>query len=352
MTTADSVAQTIDREINDAAKDMQYYLAEYTLEYYADKLESGELVIPAYQRNYVWDNSRASRFIESVLLNIPVPYVFLSQNDEGILEIVDGSQRLRTIAKYFSDELVLGEIELVPSLSDTKFSQLSVPRQRKIRNTTLRAVILTGSTDEALAQLFDRINTGSMKASPADIRRGSAVGKFQNLVQELATENETFLQLAPLTDREKAARKNEELVARFFAFQGDLESYRDRVADFIAEFTEHQNSHATQAQLEEMRQQFSETMEFVNEVFPYGFRRNEQGQSTPNTRFDAIAIGSRRALDQGLDAAPSKDTVREFLDSEVFRLAIRADGANAKSKLQRRIAVVSDFLLTGTLEGM
>ena len=93
--------EEVEQQIIEGESRLSYYVSEYTLEYYSDKLENGEIVIPDYQRKDIWDASTKTRFIESLLLGIPVPFLFLSLDREtGLLEIVDGSQRLRTIREF------------------------------------------------------------------------------------------------------------------------------------------------------------------------------------------------------------------------------------------------------------
>ena len=339
--------EEVEQQIIEGESRLSYYVSEYTLEYYSDKLENGEIVIPDYQRKDIWDDSTKTRFIESLLLGIPVPFLFLSLDREtGLLEIVDGSQRLRTIRDFLHDRLVLGPMKVITAGEGLRFSSLSMPRQRKLKNYSLRSIILEDGDSETLADLFDRINTSAEVAKPPEVRKGALSGPFQSLVQELA-QTEPLVSMSPMSPRLANQGRREELVARFFAFQYDLSDYRDRVQDFIYTYTERMNLALTEnPDIEkEMRETFANTMGYIDQAFPYGFRRKPDGNFTPNSRFEAIAIGSALALNSGREIIRDAQDIADFLESRQFKEVVRADGANAKSRLLGRINTVKDFLL-------
>ena len=116
--------------INSARKNVNYDTKEFTLELLHSKFnrltEDGktkEIVIPFYQRNFVWKNDRKkqSRFIESILLDLPIPPMFFAETESGILEVVDGSQRIRTINEFLSNGFALTKLEKIPELEGLKF---------------------------------------------------------------------------------------------------------------------------------------------------------------------------------------------------------------------------------------
>lgn len=164
-------------------------------------MKGGEFVVPAYQREFTWEPHRKSRFIESVLMGLPIPFLFFWEMPDGKLEVVDGSQRLRTIEEWIHGDLQLGDLEELPSLSNSKFSDLLVSRQRKIKNRSIRGIVLNEKADEqARFDMFERINTGSKAANKAEVRRGALGGPFLNLVIELA-KLPRFAKLAPVPQK-------------------------------------------------------------------------------------------------------------------------------------------------------
>ena len=128
-----------EEEIDRAARQVRFSISEYTVEVLANKVRDDEIYVPDYQRKFTWRDDRKSRFIESILIGLPIPFVFFWQADDGRLEIVDGSQRLRTIREFIDDEFVLVGLELIPGLNGFCFSGLEKSRKRNFSTVQLEA---------------------------------------------------------------------------------------------------------------------------------------------------------------------------------------------------------------------
>ncbi|MDF1693049.1 MAG: DUF262 domain-containing protein [Zhongshania sp.] len=337
-----------EEQILNYSKKIDFYTSEYTLEILAQKVSKEEYTVPEYQREFTWDATRKSKFIESLLIGLPVPFVFFWQNDEtGKLEIVDGSQRLRTVAEYLENNLALSGLERLDLLNNTRFFDLPLSRQRKVLNKSIRGIILSDDTDiEARIDLFERINTGSKVANPAEVRRGALRGPFMSFLNTLS-ENPLFNKLAPVSTKQKNEREREELISRFFAYSDGLDDYRDDVSAFIFRYIKRMNSEfATNPNLKDQySDRFNETLEFVSKSFEHGFRKTPKAKTTPRARFEAIFIGSYLALKQDPNLVVSKEDVTKILVSDGFIGEIRSDGANAIRRLQGRINYVRNALL-------
>ncbi|HEY9638552.1 MAG TPA: DUF262 domain-containing protein [Coleofasciculaceae cyanobacterium] len=337
-----------EEQIVEQSKRIEFYITEYTIEILALKMKNGDFEVPSYQREFTWEDERKSRFIESVLMGLPIPFLFFWESPTtGKLEIVDGSQRLRTIEEFVLGEFALGDLEELSLLAGFRFKDLPESRQRKLKNRSIRGIVLNEHTDEqSRFDLFERINTGSKIANKAEVRRGALGGLFLDLVISLSKEK-TFVALAPVTDKQKKEREREELVTRFFAYGDGLENYKDRVSPFLYDYTKRMNVHFEQNPegIENYRQRFSETMNFVSRNFPWGFRRTPKGKVTPRSRFEAIAIGSYYALQHRPEIANQSFQVEDWLNSEEFAEVTGADGANAIGRLRARINFVRDQLL-------
>ena len=163
-----------------------------------------------------------------------------------------------------------------------------------------------------------------------------------DLVIELAND-EDFINLAPVPKKGVDEREREELITRFFAYGDGLEEYKDRPSEFLFNYSKMMNerfSNDTKI-AENYRELFRKTMAFVASVFPYGFKRNSKGSATPRARFEAIAIGSKLALDKfPFLEAKNVPSVDIWLTSKDFNNVIGSDGANAKSRLRERMNFV------------
>ena len=340
--------EAAEEQIVEQSKRIDFYLTEYSIELLASKMHNGEFEVPPYQREFTWEPARKSRFIESILMGLPIPFLFFWEcPNSGKLEIVDGSQRLRTIEEFLHGDLALGELNKLSRVSGFKFVNLPESRQRKIKNRSIRGIVLSEHADEeARLDMFDRINTGSKVANKAEIRRGILQGKFLDLVISLAKEP-VFVNLAPMSSKLVKERVREELVTRFFAFGDSLEGYRDDVAQFVFNYSKKMNEDFVEdpKAVESYRKRFMDTMAFVKATFPLGFRKAEKGKHTPMSRFEAIAIGSYLALKKRPELADTLPTIEDWIESEEFKAVTASGAANVTSKLKKRMNFVRDHLL-------
>ncbi len=350
------VKPEITKELQDAAeaqiveqsRRIDFYLTEYSVELLAAKMHAGDFEVPGYQREFTWEDERKSRFIESIIMGLPIPFLFFWEKPEsGKLEIVDGSQRLRTIEQFILGGFRLGELDGLPLVSNFTFSDLPESRQRKIRNRSIRGIVLNEHADEqARFDMFERINTGSKIANKAEVRRGVLAGQFMSMVIDLASDA-TFVGMTPMSSKDVKEREREELVTRFFAYGDGLDGYRDRPAEFLFDYTKKMNMHfAAEPNLEAAyRGRFRSTMDQVARIFPYGFRRQADGKATPRTRFEAIALGTHFAMEERPVLAQQAIDPTQWLESNAFSDVIGSDGANAVARLRSRINFVKNKLM-------
>lgn len=344
----DAEIAAAENQIVELSKRIEFYITEYSVELLANKMNKREFVVPPYQRAYTWEPERKSRFVESLLLGLPIPFLFFWEMPDGKLEIVDGSQRLRSLEEFVLGELRLGELDSLTALSGFTFSELPLSRQRKIQNRSIRGIVLNEHADaQARFDLFERINTGSKIANKAEVRRGALTGPFMDLIIELA-KTPLFTHLAPVSNKEVNEREREELVARFFAYSDGLDGYKDRPSEFIFNYVKAMNARLAERPdlSDQYRTKFVQTISFVERVFPYGFRKGQKGKATPRARFEAIAIGSRLAIEEnpGLMQAAAPD-VNDWLTGDEFTRVTGSDGANAIARLRERTGFVRDRLL-------
>lgn len=347
--TPDQVAAA-EAQIIEQSKRIDFFLTEYSVELLAQKVRDGEYVVPDYQREFTWENRRKSRFIESLVMGLPIPFIFFWEMPNGKLEIVDGSQRLRTIEEFIYGDLQLGDLDPLTHLSGFRFEDLPESRQRKIKNRSVRGIVLNEHADEAARlDMFERINTGSKIANNAEIRRGALAGPFMDVVRALANSAE-LAELAPMSEKSRSERGYEELVTRLFAYGDGLEGYRDRPSEYLFNYSKMMNDRFSHdASLADIyRERFGNVMRFVSSNFPHGFRKTETSKATPRTRFESIAIGTDHALAENVrlaDLTPEQVDVGSWINSEEFQRITSSDGANAISRLRTRIEFVKEKLV-------
>ena len=338
--------EQIEDQIREKQRSVDYDVKEFTIEILVQKYKLGidsdenEIYIPSYQREFVWDDVRQSKFIESIILGLPIPYIFTAENPDGRLEIVDGSQRIRCLSNYLTNQLRLGPLEILDKISGLKFEDLTPARQRKINNATLRMIVLSEKSDEdSRFMLFERINTGSDLLNDMEKRRGIYQGKFTNFLSECAA-NETFLSVTKFTPLSKKRREPEELVLRFFAFSDRYDMFSGNVNTFLTNFLHDRNKRFNRVQL---LHEFEVTMKFIEKHFPHGFVKNPKHNSTPRVRFEALAVGTNLALKKRPSLKPKK--VQSWMNSDEFENEITGSSTNTSAKVKSRIEFVRDKLL-------
>lgn len=344
MLSEDQIIE-IESQIREKQKIVDYDVKEYPVEIlvkkYTEMAETNEneIFIPAYQRSFVWEEDRQSKFIESILLGLPIPYIFTAENEDGRLEIVDGSQRIRTLDNFLSDNLTLGNLEILDKCNGLKFSDFPTSRQRKINNTSLRMIVLSEHSDEdARFMLFERINSGSVVLEAMEKRKGSFTGPFTDFVYQCANDPQ-FLRLTRFTEKTVKRGEPQELVLRFFAYSESLDAYNGYVNEFLDAYTKKKNEAFDEEALE---LQFRNMLNYVEANFNHGFLKGAHHTSTPRVRFEAISVGVNLALK--INPTPNT-TVANWLDTADFTAEVTGSSTNTPVRLKSRIEFVKNKVL-------
>lgn len=347
---------TAEHQIREHQKDVDFRTKEFTVELvvqkYSDGLEddSNELFIPDYQREFTWSQKRQAKLIESLLMGLPIPYIFVSDiasdDDEydGRIEIVDGSQRIRTLYAFLDDALELIGLELITELNGFRFNDLSLSRQRRFRRIPIRIIELSQQcTEETRRDLFERINTGSDDLKEDEKRKGSKLGNTALYLEvvTVCSESLKFKELAPMSTTVEKRGERKEFTLRFFAYLENYLNFGHVVRDFLNEYIESQKE-ITSEQVSLMNEEFNRMLEFMKTWFPHGFTKSYSAKTTPRVRFEAISVGVALALRENPDL---KITNLDWLFSDAFKKHTTSDGSNSKPKVIARIEYVRDKLL-------
>lgn len=327
-------------EIRTKQHEVRYDLRDFTIDYIVQEFQNGLFYVPPYQREFIWNEPHKRRFIESVILGLPIPMMFVADMEDGRLEIVDGAQRIQSLEQFVNNDLVLDGLLRLPSLNGFRHGDLPKAQQRKFGTKAMRLVVLDDSTTPELRQeIFDRVNTSGVKAKASEIRRGTFTGPFMDFIRDRA-QDERFARLCPISDRMRQRREDEELVLRFFAYSDRYKKFQHDVDKFLDKFAK---DHREGFEQDRMHSEFDATMAFVEKHFPHGFAKGDSSRATPRVRFEALAVGTNLALREQPDLKPPP--VRSWLDSEEFRTHTTTHASNSGPRLRGRIDFVRDRLL-------
>lgn len=334
--------QAAEEQIKALRKEIDYDTRDYAIDFLVHQYQENEFYIPdEYQRKYVWEDTNKNRFIESILLGLPIPFMFFSDTDDGRCEIIDGAQRTRTLEEFIGNDLVLSNLKKLTSLNGFTYGELPEYYKRKFNKTTMRIVVLSDETTiEIRQEIFNRINTTGVRATPSEIRRGSYAGPFMDFLKE-CTKNPLFVKVCPVSETSKKRYDDLELVLRFFAFLNNYQNFNHRVDEFLDKYVEDTQSSFDQ---ELFKTEFENMLVFVDRYFENGFRKTKTSKSTPRVRFEAIAVGVGLALREKPDLVPQS---MEWLNGEDFKKHTTTHASNSQARVSGRVEYVRDMLLAG-----
>lgn len=319
-----------------------------------------ELIIqPEYQRLFRWSPQQKSHLIESVLLQLPIPQIFTIENDDGVLELIDGLQRTSTVLQFIDHEsineppLFLEGCSLIPALNGMSFQDLPLGLRLSIKRSPIRTVVIKKQSKGFLRyEMFKRLNTGGSNLEPQEIRNCSArmVGeqgvKFYSLLVQLSTDPSfaACVEYLPQPDKDKKAA--EELVLRFFAAKNARQAFHGNIRDWLDNYMEsillEKEIFSYQEESEIFRDIFGLATEKLGDTAFLRYRGDTPVGSLPPAYFEAIAIGIFNTREIIRDKPPSslRAAITALVQSEAFR-AVTGPGANSREKLDKRIELAT-----------
>jgi hypothetical protein len=333
--------------VEEARSDVRYVVTDFPVESIVAKFkdeaeQEGDIYIPPYQRSLAWTDEQGSYLVESLLLKVPVPPIFL-YDVRGRLEIVDGSQRIRSLVRFFNNQFRLSGLEKIDVLNGFYYRDLPLEVQRRLSNTPLRSFVIEETTDASMrVELFRRLNTSGKRLQDAEIRKGAFRGPFLDLVIE-CSETALFKELTKdLGGKVDPKSERQELLTRFFIYSECYEEFRHDVRKFLDAKMVAFNKSFDEAKIEQLRAEFFRSMNFIQAHYPKAFYRNERSKRVPRVRFEAVAVGTNLAL----RINPNLQVHRlDWLETDEFKEIVRTDASNSGPKLRSRVEYVCVSLL-------
>ncbi|HEJ9546170.1 TPA: DUF262 domain-containing protein [Proteus mirabilis] len=216
------------------------YPLDLSLGMISEKIDTGDIIIPIFQRNYVWNITQASRLIESLLLGLPIPQIFVYLNDEGVMEVIDGQQRILSVKFYMDGEFdnkkpfVLTQMTILDDLNGLSFNELPVSLQRKIRDSSLRFLCVEADSmykDDVIIDIFSRLNIGGTSLTTQEVRNAIYHSPFIDMLRGLS-KNEDWLKITSGKINSKRAM-DIEVILKVYAFTKHISNYHPPFNYFI-----------------------------------------------------------------------------------------------------------------------
>ncbi|MBA2858657.1 uncharacterized protein with ParB-like and HNH nuclease domain [Methanococcus maripaludis] len=296
-----------------------------------EKIKESEILLrPHYQREYVFDSVTASRLIESILLDIPIPVIYLNEEEDYSLAVIDGLQRLTTIFNFISDDLKLEGLEALEELNGKYYSEMGQKIINKFKNSTLRFIVIKKESNENLVyEIFSRLNRGSVKLKHQELRNCLYCGSYNDMLKELAQEP----LVRKLFRRENKRYVFEEWILKYFAHK-NIENYTQRYPTARLNYHMMQNRNLDAEKIYQLQKEFMTNLETIHEVLgdrafcEYDHEVKSLSNPIRVGIYDSIAIGfsmfSRGELLAHKDEIKSKILEIKANDGE-YRWCIKND---------------------------
>lgn len=372
MKNSGDYIQSISEEENDSYSDDSLFSisswgADLSFRELIQRYEDDELVKPELQRHYVWDKSEASRFVDSILLGLPIPSIFLAQTKDERLLIIDGYQRIMTVRDYVKG--VFSRDGKVFKLSRTEkinarwrgkaFTELSDADQRRIRNTTIHSIIFVqqepSDGDTSLFQVFERINTSGRTLLPQEIRNCVAQGKFNDLLFEL-NKYDGWRKLLGIKESDPRMR-DMEYILRFFALSSDYFNEDDKERLSLKKFLDlymKTNKDLDSKKSDLLKNKFINAIDLIFESFGkkafHNISPSDPKKYVPKfspTIFDSIMIAANNSILSGSVSIPEdpEEARRQLLQNETYKYAITQETMR-RSRIIERIQLAESYLFS------
>ena len=308
------VEETDSSEIDEPSRfEVSSYGWDSDVEGLVKRMNRGDIKLPGFQRGFVWSLTEQSRFIESLIIGLPVPNIFLARdNDSKTLNIIDGQQRLKTLQRYLAGEFPLSNSKKIHEdlrgryfnrdvAKSPKSKVLDDTDERTLSDSILHSIVIrpdpSSDSDEygyeyndAVIQIFRRLNTSGKVLQPQEVRSCIFYGRFDELLHDL-NENQSW---RSLFGAEHSRYKDVEVILRFFALYQDIESYKAPMPSFLDKFME-QKRNDENSSLLKLRSLFEKVMDLL--LRAGGESLFKAGGTFLISKFDAIAVGVACALE-------------------------------------------------------
>jgi len=325
--------------------------------------KNGELIIrPEYQRLFRWTTTQKTALIESILLGIPVPPIFVAEDENGIWELVDGLQRITTIISFFgelnenlsSNSIITGEIEedntdmlnnwslesgsLLEDLEGLNANTLPRRYQINIKRAVCRVEILRGESNTSMKyELFKRLNSGGSKLTPQEIRNAIFRGvnsRVNRLIEDLSR-NENFSFLVELSESKKQELYDQELVLRFIAYLNNIDRINSNTESYLDSFMEDAVNN-TEFNESYYRSTFETVVALLRRNCEKGVFRNERNSFVP-AYYEGITIGVAQNIDKyenNIELLLNK--IDELKNDDEFK-RFSGSASNSKNRIRNRL---------------
>ncbi len=331
------------------------YGADYPVDSLVKRIDSGDIVVPrfgwvsddgsdiiGFQREYVWPRTKSDRFIESLLLGLPVPGIFLVRESSGRFLVLDGQQRLHTISSFY-EGVMRGQEYRLDGVEDRfrgkRYRDLDVADRRRLDDSIIHATVIRQDQptedQSSVYMIFERLNTGGVNLQPQEIRVALYHGELVRVLREL----NDYPAWRRLYGKRSRRLKDMEMILRFFAFLYHATSYHSPMKEFLNRYMASNKDLARQHE-DELVQIFMDTVTVLDEAV--GVRAFRPVRAVNAAVVDSVMTGLARRIKRGPICNPSQ-VAQEYatlMENRSYRGTIET-GTSQESNVETRLELAT-----------
>ncbi len=316
---------------------------DLTLALLKDMYDANDIITnPDYQRKYIYDIRRASKLVESILIGIPIPVIYLCEEDDGVYSVIDGQQRITSFVKYLKNEYPLTGLTELSDLNGKYFRELDKGTQRKLNTKTLRAITLNRDSQNLKYEIFSRLNLGAVSLKPQELRNCLYRGSFNNMLKDIAKNNP----ILPVMFHDKNSRSSyEERILRFFTLRDSFVMKSTYVKAMNQYMARHQ--HDNPNDIQRAKSLFANTLDTVKQILgDDAFFSVESRKKFNGSVYDSIMIPFSNFDKHDLFSHADKirKKIKEIKETnEEYQQNVYV-GSNSSKRVIGRITMISNAL--------
>lgn len=325
------------------------------------KIEKGTLVLaPEFQREDVWNNPQRAELIESILLGIPIPLIYLFEDKSGVRQVVDGRQRITALQRFYDGKFKFTKLKILAKLNGKSFEDLDPFYQGKIEDYQINTYVIQPPTPESIKfNIFDRVNRGGVQLNKQEMRHALYQGKATDLLK-LLSESEAFKQVTGHTVSPKRMR-DKYLIVRLIGFylyqtkrlfilkDGEKApyQYRSDIDDFLAIVMDFINKQKTNKLNEELEKLFNDSMLNIHNILGdevFRFKTTTKTKRPVNIGlFEMLSYCLMKGIPEQCDSLAFINEVNEVKDT-IDSNKLFATGADSTSVVEIRFTYAEHLI--------
>lgn len=325
---------------------------DFPLSTLREMVDEGDIIPnPEYQRDYVYNDKQASKLVESVLMGIPIPTIYLCVEDDNTYSVIDGQQRITSLVRYLKNDFALTGLQELNELNGKCYKDLLKDIQKKLKSSSLSTISLLKQSSDLKYEIFARLNQGAVKLNPQELRNCIYRGSFNKMLDDIAATNP---HLHNLFHDDNNRKSYQERILRFFA----LRNYQDYQSSMLKTMNSYMEQHRNDGEdeIKTAKEKFNNTIDIIKQVLgDNAFMAFDRSKNTILEKFSGSVYDSIIIPFSFFDKHSlivNADKVREaILNVKMTDETYREDtyaATGSKVRVIRRIQTIYNLILSIT----